>query len=216
MTTKKANPLTMPTGPGGEMVSLVPRDEARLTVVPSGIVAPQSSTSVTTMLALSRPSAVTCVKLFRTDTSDHSEFSKPGVQPVQGVGVRVAVGVLLGVSVSVGVGVMVGVFDSVGVTVTVAVWVTVGVRVLVAVTVRVLVGVAVRDAVADGALVAVKVGIELGVTVCAGVSHLRINGKCAQALGVNDLVDSVTPGALPTCSPSNTAALPTRASSSQR
>lgn len=175
MTTKKANPLTRPTGPGGEIVSLVPRDEARLTVVPSGIVAPQSSTSVTTMLALSRPSAVTSVELFRTDTSDHSEFSKPGVQPGQGVGVRVAVGVLLGVRVIVGVRVVVGVFDSEGVTVTVAVWVTVGVRVAVAVTV--LVRVTVRDAVADGELVGVKVGVELGVTVCACVSHLRTNGR---------------------------------------
>jgi len=196
----------MPTGPGGEMVSLVPRDEARLTVVPSGIVAPQSSTSVTTMLALSRPSAVTCVKLFRTDTSDHSEFSKPGVQPGQGVGVRVIVGV----------GVMVGVFDSVGVTVTVAVWVTVGVRVLVAVTVRVLVGVAVRDAVADGELVDVKVGVELGVTVKAGVSHLRINGRWAQALGVNDRGDKLTPSTLPARSQANTTTPPTTVSISQR
>jgi hypothetical protein len=198
------------------MVSLVPRDEARLIVVPSGIVAPQSSTSVTTMLALSRPSAVTCVKLFRTDTSDHSEFSKPGVQPVQGVGVRVAVGVLLGVSVIVGVGVMVGVFDSVGVTVTVAVWVMVGVRVLVAVTVRVLVGVAVRDAVADGELVDVKVGVELGVTVKAGVSHLRINGRWAQALGVNDRGDKLTPSTLPARSQANTTTPPTTVSISQR
>ena len=212
----------MPTGPGGEMLSLVPRDEARLTVTPSGIVAPQSSTSVTTMLALSRPSAVTSLELFRTDTSDHWEFSKPGVQPGQGVGVRVAVGLLLGVRVIVGVRVMVGVFDSVGVTVTVAVWVTVGVcvavrvTVRVAVTVRVRVCVAVREAVADGELVGVKVGVELGVTVWACVSHLRINGKCAQALGVNDLGDSRTPSALPTCSPSNTTAPPTRASISQR